>query len=163
MSEPKSRKEDLLARIVSGRQALEQTLARIPEKDLEAPILHDGWSVKDTLGHLAYWEGTLVSRLNTLRAGGTPEPLGDMDARNARTLANTRLLPLEEVRRSEQKTYRQLLDLLQHASPDELFTPGHFAGANGNAFEAWIGGETWDHYEEHLPELNAWMDRDRKS
>jgi hypothetical protein len=163
MSELQPRKEEMLSRIVSGRRQLEQTLARIPEKEMETPILHDGWSVKDTLGHLGYWEGTLVARLNTLRGGGTPEPLGDMDARNARVLAETRLLPAEDVRRNEQETYRQLLDLLQNATPDELFTPDHFPGTGGNAFAAWVGGETWDHYDEHLPELNAWLERDTRS
>ncbi len=150
-------KETLATRIVVSRKAFEETLARVPAQELETPILHDGWSVKDVLGHLGFWEARTVSRFQQLRAGGTPEPIKDMDALNALALVDTRKHSLDEVRRREQEAYGQLLDLVQQASADELFKPAYFAGANGNAFVGWIAGNTWEHYEEHLPELTAWL------
>ncbi len=152
-------KETLTAKILSGRKAFEETLARVPAHEMETPILHDGWSVKDVLGHLGFWEAQTVSRFNLLRAGGTPELVADMDALNAQALTDTRRLSLDEVRRQELEAYRQLLDIVQQASADELFKPGYFAWANGNAFMGWIAGNTWEHYEEHLPELTAWLER----
>jgi hypothetical protein len=163
MSEQEWTKEKVLDKITSGRKAFEQTLARVPEQDMEAPVLHDGWSVKDVLGHLGFWEGLTASRFILLRAGGMPEPFGDMDAVNARVLADTRRLSLEEVRRDERESYGELLGLVQSASPDELVKPGYFAWANEHPFVNWIAGDTWEHYEEHLPELRAWLDRDKKS
>jgi hypothetical protein len=127
---------------------------------MEAPVLHDGWSVKDVLGHLAFWEGLAVSQFTLLRAGGAPEPISDMDAVNARVLADTRRLPLEEVRHKEQVSYDALLGMLQGALPDELLEPGHFAWTKGQPFVNWIAGDSWEHYEEHLPELLAWLERD---
>jgi hypothetical protein len=159
MSKPEFTKETLTAKILSGRQAFEEILARVPEKDMEAPVLHDGWSVKDVLGHLGLWESLTVSRFNLLRAGHVPEPVRYLDVLNARVLADLRLVSLEEVCRREQESYQQLLDMIQNASDDELFKPGYFAGANGNSFAAWIPGNTWEHYQEHLPEILVWLDK----
>jgi hypothetical protein len=85
-----------------------------------------------------------------------------MDALNARVLSDSRQLSLEDVRRYEQESYHQLVDMVRNASSDELFKPGYFAWAKGNAFAAWIGGNTWEHYEEHLPDLIAWLEKDKK-
>jgi hypothetical protein len=163
MSKQKLTKEQVLDKIISGHRAFEEILARVPEQAMEAPALHDGWSVKDVLGHLGFWEGLTASRFTLLRAGGTPDPLGDMDTLNARVLTEMRRLPLEEVRRSEQESYRQLLGLVQNASPDELFNPGYFSWTNNHPFVNWIAGDSWEHYEEHLPELAAWLERGAQS
>ena len=69
MSELAWTKEELLAQIFTAREELEATLARVPERQMGAPILHDGWSVKDTLGHLGFWEELAIARFNLLRAG----------------------------------------------------------------------------------------------
>lgn len=159
MNEQAFTKANLLQRILNGREQLDATLGRIPEKEMEEPLLHDGWSVKDVLGHLAFWEETVPLRFETGRAGREPEPMGDMDALNARVLADFRRLSLDEVRRREQAAYRRLLDMVADATSDELFKPGYFVGTGEHPFLSWIAGNTWGHYEEHLPEINAWLDK----
>lgn len=154
--------ESLLAKIREGRKGFEQVLARVPESRLESPVLHDGWSVKDVLGHLAFWQARQVGRFETLRAGGTPEPLTDMDGLNARVLADARQLSLQEVRHSEAESYRRFLAMVEGATPDELFEPGHFPALQNNAFVNWIPGDSWGHYEEHLPEILAWLEKEKR-
>jgi len=156
-------KESLLAQIVAGRDGLERALARIPEAKMNIPALHDGWSVQDVLGHLAFWQESLVSRFNMFRAGQQFGPIKDIDTINAQSLGDFRSLPLEEVRRRERESYQQVLAMIEDATPQELFEPGYFPGANDAPFSAWIPGDTWEHYEEHLPELLIWLDRDLKS
>jgi hypothetical protein len=151
-------KENLLARIAAGHEEFEAALVRIPEEQMQTPILHDGWSVKDVLGHLAFWQDLLVSRFTALRAGQTPDPVTDIDALNARALNDFRHLSLEEVREREQDAYQQILEMIENATEDELFDPNHFTWTNNNPFQVWIPGDTWEHYEEHLPELRAWLD-----
>ena len=100
-----------------------------------------------------------VLGVHEMVSGKTPEPVTDMDALNAQVLAESRRLSLDEVREREQAAYQALLDTVEAASHDEIFEPGYFAWAKGNAFVGWIEGNTWDHYAEHLPELVAWMKR----
>jgi len=163
MSEPEFTKESLTAKILSARKVFEDALARVPTEQMETPILHEAWSVKDVLGHLGFWEARTLSRFAGLRAGTPAERITDMDALNARVLADTRRLSLDEVRRQEREAYQGLLDLVQHASPDELFDPAHFPGTDGNAFVGWVEGNTWDHYAEHLVELLAWLEKDARA
>ena len=158
MSDEDFSKENLLARILGARVAFESVLARIPEEKMQETILHDEWSVKDLLGHIAFWEEIATSHFEALRAGQTPNPITDMDALNARILNDFRHLSLEEVWDREMVAYQNVLDMIENASEDELFKPDHFPWTNGNPFETWIASNTWEHYAEHLPELQTWLE-----
>src|SRR6187551_1201221 len=129
-------KENLLARLFSAREIFEETLARLPEEQLETPILHDETSVKDMLGHIAFWEELATAKFDALHAGQTPDPVTDFDALNARILNDFRHLSLEEVQEREQTAYQHILDMIERASEDELFKADHFAWTNGNPFLA---------------------------
>jgi hypothetical protein len=156
-------KESIMNVLLSAREKLETALSGVPKEQMQEPILHDGWSVQDMLGHITFWEERAVDNFASLRAGQTPDPITDMDAINARTLSEFRHFSLEEVRQREQAAYQHVLDMLETASEDELFNPQHFAWTNGNPFVAWIAGDTWDHYDEHLAELQAWLDANPQS
>ncbi len=158
MSNNEFAKENLLARLLAGRETFEAAPARIPEGQMQAIILHNDWSTQDLLGHIAFWEELAASHLNTLRAGQTPNPITDIDALNERIQTDFRNLSLEEVREREQAAYQQILDMIENATEDELFNPDHFSWTNGNPFLTWIADNTWGHYEEHLPELQTWLD-----
>jgi hypothetical protein len=152
-------KQELLDKIVTGRAQLEAALSHIDEERMPLIILHGEWSVKDLIGHLGYWEGFVVTLFNTYRAGKTPEPFSDVDLVNAQVLSQSRKQSLSELRRQEKNAYQKILALLQEASPQELFNADHFPGTKGQPFESIISDNTYGHYAEHLPELNAWLKR----
>lgn len=152
-------KSDLLANLTSGRARLEAALSRIDEERMPLIVLHGEWSVKDLIGHLGYWEGVVVSLFAMLRAGKTPEPFTDVDVLNAQVLSQSRKQSLSELRRQEKTAYQKILALIDEASEQELFNINHFPGANGRPFESFISDNTYGHYAEHLPELNAWLKR----
>lgn len=152
-------KQDLTAKIVSGRAQLDAALVRVDEERMPLIILHGEWSVKDLIGHLGFWENTAVSLFNTLRAGKTPEPFPELNAINARVLIESRKQSLSEVRRQEKAAYQKILGLLKEATDQELFDPAHFPWTEGRPFEGFISDNTYGHYEEHLPELTAWLKR----
>jgi hypothetical protein len=152
-------KQDLTARILTGRTQLEAALSHVDEERMPLIILHGEWSVKDLIGHLGFWENNVVSLFNTLRAGKTPEPSPELDALNARVLSESRKQSLSEVRRQEKTAYQKVLALIKDASERELFDPAHFPWTEGRPFENYISDNTYGHYEEHLPELAAWLKR----
>jgi len=158
MSELPFTKKTLLDAMTAGRREFDEVLARIAPDQMETPVLHDGWSVKDMLGHVGYWEAEIVARFATLRAGGKPEPVTDLDSMNARALDDWRRLSVAETRKREREAYDGLLGIARDASTGELFDPGHFAEATQNPFALSIANNTWGHYAEHLPELTAWLD-----
>ena len=152
-------KQDLTTKILSGRTQLEAALSHVDEERMPLIILHGEWSVKDLIGHLGFWENNVVLLFNTLRTGKTPEPLPELDALNARVLSESRKQSLSEVRRQEKTAYQKVLALLKDATERELFDPTHFPWTEGRPFESFISDNTYGHYEEHLPELTAWLKR----
>jgi len=152
-------KEDLIAKIVSGRALLEAALSRVDEERMPLIVLHSEWSVKDLIGHLGFWENSVSLLFNTLRAGKTPEPFPELDALNAQVLTESRKQSLAEVRRQEKAAYQKVLALVKDATEAELFEPTHFRWTAGQPFENIISDNTYGHYEEHLPELAAWLKR----
>ena len=152
-------KQELTAQIQAARQQLESVLAHVDEERMPLVILHGEWSVKDLIGHLGFWENSVVTLFNTLRAGKTPPPYPELDTLNAQVLADSRKQSLAEVRRQEKNAYKKVLSLLHDATAAELFDSGHFPWTGGRPFESFIVDNTIGHYEEHLPEVLAWLKR----
>jgi hypothetical protein len=152
-------KQELTKKILDSRKQLDAAVAQISDERMSLVILHGEWSVRDLIGHLGFWENWGASLFATLRAGGTPESIQDMDAINAQALSEMRTLSLANVRRLEKSAYQKVLALLNEASDAELFEPDHFAWTQGRSFGELISDITWAHYDEHFPELLAWLKR----
>ncbi len=152
-------KQELTAKIVAARQQLDSVLIHVDEERMPLVILHGEWSVKDLIGHLGFWENSVVMLFNTLRAGKTPPPYPELNALNAQVLADSRKQSLSEVRRQEKTAYQKVLSLVHDATGPELFDPAHFPWTEERPFESFIQDNTIGHYEEHLPEVTAWLKR----
>lgn len=151
---------ELLQRIHTGRSELEATLARLVDDRMTAPALPGDWSVKDLLAHLGWWEQRIVSAYHTLLRGEIPDPESEavpVDELNARVFAEHHNQTLAEVRREELDAYQAILSLAETAPEGDLFDPNRFAWTAGRAFVEWISGNTYGHYQEHLPDLEAWL------
>lgn len=143
-------KTALLANIRSGRARFESTLAPLSDDQLQAPELHGGWSIKDLIAHLGFWEQDTALRFGALLRGAEPPDEGlTLDELNARVYAQNRHKPLAEVRLEEQAAYEQLLLLVENALDDDLFNPQRFAWTEGRPFADEVVNNTYGHYEQH--------------
>ncbi len=143
-------KTELLASIRAGRAQFESALAHFGDEQLLAPNLHDGWSIKDLIAHIGFWEQHTAMRFSALLRGVEPPDEGlTIDELNAQVYAQNQHKPLAEVRLEEQAAYAQLLLLVENALDDDLFDPQRFAWTEGKPFAEWIENNTYGHYEEH--------------
>ncbi|MDX9992219.1 MAG: ClbS/DfsB family four-helix bundle protein [Anaerolineales bacterium] len=152
-------KKELTEKIMAGRKQLDAALARVDNERMPLIVLQGKWSVKDLLAHLGFWEERVVSLFQTLRAGKTPDAAPDLDSLNAQVLTSSRKQSVEEIRRQEQKAYQKVLTVVREASDAELFDAAHFAWTEGRPFCDLIADNTYNHYEEHLPSVLAWLKR----
>ena len=152
-------KDELTNTIHASREKLHAALARISDERMSLVILHGEWSVKDLIGHLCFWEERVAALFADLHAGKSPEPFANIDQLNGQAVADFGKLSLEDVRKREEKAYRNVLAIIRQAGDGELFDPNHFAWTEGRSFSEIISDNTWGHYEEHLPELTAWQKR----
>lgn len=147
---------ELLAHIRSGRAHFESALALFSGDQLLASHLHSGWSIKDLIAHIGFWEQHTALKFGALLRGvNPPDEALTLNELNAQVYAQNRHKPLAEVRLEEQATYEQLLLLVENALDDDLFNPRRFAWTEGKPFAEWIENNTYGHYEEHQADFKT--------
>ena len=160
-------KDALLDLIDAGRSRWESALTQLSPDQMTAPALFDGWSVKDLVAHIGTWERTAAAVFAALLSGQAPdfeigETAGDefnLDEFNARSFAEHHAQSLDEVLAGEQAAYHSFFSLVEGASEADLFDSHRFAWMQGGPFAEWVGANTYEHYDEHLADLSAWLDR----
>lgn len=172
----------ILARTRAAWAALDTALTLISGEEMLRPRTPDGWSLRDILCHLgnpwltAQLEACLDGREPTMFAcfghETPPGPSDDVqsnDGRNAWHRRALRGLSLEQVHDRYLDFRGRTEALLQRLSKDEgdviyaLIPFGH-TGRVRPAVEGepssfplwqWLRGETWHHFEDHLPAFEA--------
>jgi Mycothiol maleylpyruvate isomerase N-terminal domain len=140
-----SARDDLTTREAEAWAAFYRMIEAVPVERREEPVLSDGWSVKDVLWHIAFWWSDLPGALERIRTGA-PEVEGEgTDERNASALAQGRTRTFAEVEGEVVRTREALL--AAWASAPE--------GPKADEVFVW---ETIEHYEEHEPQLRAFLD-----
>jgi hypothetical protein len=112
----------------------------------------EGWSAKDALAHVGTWLAEAGAALEQIRGGTYVELRSDeLDALNARFLEAMRDVPLADVKSQATAARARML----HAWT-EMAEPNEIAAR-------WIAKSGPEHYREHLPRLQAWLDELRSS
>lgn len=115
--------------------------------DLEAagrPYSED-WTVKDLLAHIACWQAQAAATLCQIREGTFAGWDEDDDTVNARYLAATRDLALDDVLAQLHAARNRMLEELDLLPDDKV--PGEAAD--------WFRGSAHEHYADHVPTLRG--------
>lgn len=149
-------KTELLNSMRLGHAALAEAAALSDETlAAEAPGM-PGWTRKDVLAHVEFWHDHSTRVLAGLRAGVDPYPVTDesfdLDALNARVLAENRDRSAAQVRDGEAASFMRLMAAVEAATDHELFDAGVVQWLDGSAAQM-VAGDTFGHYPEHLPHL----------
>ncbi|GAB4527165.1 MAG: hypothetical protein OHK0046_44640 [Anaerolineae bacterium] len=163
MSEPMT-VDDVLKQIDTHWTALESYLQTLTPAQMTEPKDAAGWTVKDHLMHLALWEKGVLELLkghSRLAAMGIDKAVWDthdVDVVNAAIQQNTRDLPLDEVQRTFESVHTEMVKQISQMSDADLQRPYQDfdpAVDSQNPIIRWIAGDTFEHYEEHLPWIKA--------
>ena len=138
-------KSDLLSKIEHGYIASRAVVEALPAERWEEQ-LPSGWSLKEMVGHLAYWESTVPAYIEALRTGAPREAGGDVDAKNAKTAADVRSLSRDEVLTRWVDAHASVLAAVNALGDDQV--------ADERVIEK-LKGETYGHYPDHFADLGA--------
>ena len=145
-------RDQLLARIETAWQAFRSSYAGLPEERLLQPGVAGGWSVKDTIAHVSWWEDEALTHLPHIMAGCRPPrysvTYGGIDAFNALMTERKRELTLAEVQAHAAKTHERLLALLQTVPDDQITTETRFRRR--------LRLDTYGHYPIHTELIRVW-------
>jgi hypothetical protein len=158
------KKDELIEKIQAGRQELLKVLAAVPPEVRLLPGATGEWSVKDTLVHLNYWGGQMVTMLYQLRQG-LPlttinfDPALDVEAVNRRWYELGKDRPWDAAWSDFISLHKQVLRRVEAFSEAELNDPILNPKLKKKPLWQWIAADTYDHDEEHARALLAWVDK----
>lgn len=147
---------ELLDKIKASRSRLEEVIKQFSAQQMIEPILLQEWSVKDLLAHLGWWEFRAVDIYGALIKGSSPRMVihpDEIDRVNDRVIKEFRPHPLEEVRLYELQAFENLMKIAETAQEQDLFNRHRFQWTQGEPFVSWIIRNTYEHYDEHLADL----------
>jgi hypothetical protein len=171
MDAPK-RKVDLIATMEAARSDWEGALAQVGQDRMTLPALHGGWSVKDTIGHVAYYERWLQSWLEAAVRGkvtaASHRDVLEVDARNALIWDENKARTLTDILDESRGVYERLLQLVKLLSEQDLFAQHAydryvlpFWNTSQPLWEC-IYGDSYGHYGEHADNIRRWLAAEKR-
>jgi hypothetical protein len=161
-------KPKLLSSMRTARWRWDLALARVNPDQAVAPTMHGGWSVKDTIGHVAFYERWLLNWLEDAVRGRVTlathrDQLG-VDERNALVRAENKDRPLIEIHEESSRVFERLYQLVSTLPAFELIDPYRFdryvVPFWGKSLPLWecIAGDSYEHYAEHTTNIVNWLE-----
>lgn len=156
-------KGELLRRIDSGWEQLQAYIASLVPEQITQPTDAAGWTVKDHLIHLARWESGVIplltrgDRLAEMGVAAETWARGH-DAINALMQQRDRDLPLPAVLQQLENAHQRLHAQIEAMDESQLTRPhrDYVAGSTeDDPIWGWIVGNSFGHYEEHTPWMQA--------
>jgi hypothetical protein len=160
-------KEHILDALREQIERWEAQLANMGDAQIAAPLLPSSWTVKDVLTHLRTWQLRSIARIEAGLRDRLPEfpqwvPGLDPDDEAVTEPVNdwiyrsNRQQPWAEVHQSWRAGYLRLLELAQGLSERDLLDPSRYPWMGGSPLAFVLLG-TYDHHQEHLDMLQAWL------
>ena len=152
-------KASILKAIRTEHEKLEGALAQIGEDQMLQPSFEGGWSAKDLLAHITFWEQRTLNRIKAgLRQSPPPKISGSVDAINARVFEENRDRPLSDVLRDFHQSYQDFVEQAEALTDEDLTDPHRFAWTRGKPLRGWLKADGYYHYAEHTRQIQAWLD-----
>ena len=156
-------KTQLLEQMETGRAEFDALLVQLSDEQMLNPALDGGRSIKDILSHIAVWQWRCARWFEISLRGEVPErpepgvTWQQMDELNERDFLNARNATLQEARDDYRRSYQHLFDLLK-SMPEEDFGNTHrFSWWEGEPISQVIASNSFEHYQEHAEQIQAWL------
>ncbi len=140
--------ELIIKKINSRYEQIIELYQDVPVADLWEPILPEGWSVKDTVAHIAAWVWRCAFLLQQAsHSNGLLKASPDREALTQEFYYERRAWDWTRVEIDFRRAHQSLFKVIRFLPPERLSDP---------LVQETIAHETWEHYADHLPDLEAW-------
>ena len=155
-------KTSILNEMRTRYAALEEILTTLDKTQYFTEGVIPGWSIKDILAHIASWHHRLLIWLDAAVRNeeptiSGPDSVEEMDALNAQFYQENKSRPLDEVLIDFRTTHQQIIDIVQAMPEEDMISPHRFAWSQGKPLWHLIAGDTFEHYQEHVAQIQEWL------
>jgi uncharacterized protein (TIGR03083 family) len=149
---------ELLRRLDHEYSRFQAAVSFLSEEQMEMPGVVGAWSIKDLIAHFIAHEQFALQELQyALRGEAFAVAPAEADAINERAVAERRQHSLDQVIREWEQSYRQVVAAVEALSDADFDPAGPVVQALGDTIDGALGNNTYDHYAEHLPSVEAWI------
>ena len=129
----------------------------VSEEDREKSGVVESWTLKDLLGHLAFWSGRAAETLRCVCAGRLDDvPFGEgdnwTDEWNEREYNVRKDRPFMEVRTEFLRNYKEANACLDETPEEKLNLK-----LRDEEVAVYFAGDTSGHYREHAAQIREWL------
>ena len=152
-------KDELLARVARDRDAWRAIIDEAGDR-VDEPGAAGEWTLRDVIAHINGYHRFLVSNLGgrAREFGVMPDEVAaDMQKRNEWTHEADRELSWTFVSNEAEELHGELVAQIEARSPEQIGQP--MTDWHPWPVWRWVVGLTESHYQEHLPDLRAWLGR----
>ncbi len=155
---------ELLRRMENGWTAFQSYLKTLSDDQLTKRTDAQGWTVKDHLSHLVVWEdgiNAFLTKQPRAAAMGLDEQTfasHDFDKMNAVIQQHWKDRSLADVLKAFQEVHQALMNKIRMLKDEDLVRPYRDfqpVSSSDSPMYATIVGNTYGHYEEHRPWIEA--------
>jgi hypothetical protein len=162
MSEYEISSREFSHRVTDARKRWENTISRISHDEIDTPGFCECHSLKEVLGHIAWYEREMIILLKTRTFAGSSYWDLPQDERNMLIFDEVRELSPEQVFDQSEQVFSELVQLVEVLTDEDLNDPASFSGMPQD-WQPWqvIASNTYEHYDDHLQQAEAWLKRQR--
>jgi hypothetical protein len=161
-------KEHILAALREQFNRWEALLASLSDEQINTPLLPSHWSVKDGIAHLWAWQQRSIARMEAgvgdqepefpqWHPGLDPDSEGNTEVINDWIYKTYRNQPWLQVHQDWKVGFQRFLTLGEAVPEKNLLDSGRYRWLAGHPL-AFILVASYDHHQEHLEKLLAWLD-----
>lgn len=165
-------KEHILTALREQFNRWEERLASLSEEQITAPHFDSNWSIQDVIAHLWAWQQISIARMEAAvrdRDPEFPQWVAKLDKgweenanqTNGRIYEIYHETPWSEVYQNWKEGFLRLLELGDPISEKDLLDGDRYPWLKGYPL-AFILVASYDHHQEHLEKLLAWLHENRK-
>jgi hypothetical protein len=155
--------DELFEQMESSRLQLLELLELLPDDAYTMPGAMGDWTVADVLAHLVVWESELITCLMKLDEGKKPKrmlaAIVDVDGYNESRYRENKDRDIALIFDDLQSVRVQLEEWLPRFSTKDLTDENRYEWSEGIALWQIVEANTFGHEAEHLPELEAFVQR----
>ena len=160
----------LVGLIDAERTRWHALLTEVGAARMEQPGVEGGWSVKELIAHLTFYERRVVEGAQRVLATGQFTRPDDelaamtMDERNAVIAAQARARLVADVLAEADQVFAHLRTLIARAPQDLLNDPRRLGTPEDEDIAPWmrVANNSYGHYRQHEQAIRAWLERTRQ-
>ena len=149
-------KREVISRVRNERGRWNEFVAQVDDDRMLLPATGGGWSGKDIVAHVIWYEREMVAMLKSRALVGSDLWALPVHERNAGVHEEIKDLTLDQVRAWNAQTFPELIEQLERL-PEKAYLGAAYFEHMPREWAPWkvIAGNTFEHYPAHSPALRG--------